>query len=729
MVTVCASCKGLQKQLHSLNSAQETGKDILQWMNTSLRELRTSSASCRACALILNGILSHHDRFHDQYEEDVFIKVESYRSKPDQDAQDHLSVEVWWKGRHGQSAREDEEEADDDEQYGGYPDLKLEFFTDGDGQSSFSAIGRGLPISENPLQDFGLCSAQSMISNCLSSHSICKSRHSGPTTLPRRILDLFAEDSMSVRLHESEYLEAERRHEYGEYVALCHVWGLADNLPKLTTTTLQEYKKTIAWSTFPIALQEAILLTRAMKIRWLWIDSLCLMQDETQEKLEESLQMDDIFGNAFLTIAATSAIESSTHPLFSVKKQPFKIQTQDNQGLPIKIYVREQPSHYSFKALSDEGADMNDLEVPFNMSKESNLDTPLLTRAWPYTERLLSCRVLHFTKSEMVFECWEGHQCECGRIDNTIYDSRATDRIKQEFGRLLAKTSSLLAIKRPGNGSAKVDNITSQLASTDLTGCPQILSKLREEALLKWSYIVTEYTARKITYDNDRLIAIASVARALSPAIQSGYIAGQWTCSTLSLLWYPDDSTQCHRTKVPNGQVPSWSWASIEGSSIFTETTSAMDLACRVSFGPKGKRACAWSPIMGEPMHLSAAMAAEVTFGITSTSPWAYHLSKNNVSVDFTPDVVPLQGEDAIQDCETLVCVLVSMTFRTTIVGLVLRASGSNIYRRVGLFECFKCTPEGGMSEDAENLFEYWFPEMQDMTQLDTFPKRTFTVV
>ena len=101
--------------------------------------------------------------------------------------------------------------------------------------------------------------------------------------------------------------------------------------------------------------------------------------------------------------------------------------------------------------------------------------------------------------------------------------------------------------------------------------------------------------------------------------------------------------------------------------------------------------------------------------------------------MDFTPDVVPLPAEDALQDGETLVCVLVSMTFRSSIVGIVLKpSSGNNTYRRVGRLECYECTPEGieqEMSEDAEALFEHWFPEIQDMTQLDNYPQRTFTVV
>jgi hypothetical protein len=591
-------------------------------------------------------------------------------------------------------------------------------------------------MTENPLQNNGLATARTLIRNCLESHATC-SRRGKPTTLPKRVLDLLTgDDSNSMRLHESEYVQEERRYEHGEYVALSHVWGLAKGIPKTTLATLQSHKKNIPRATLPRVYQEAIIFVRALGFRWLWIDSLCLIQDDVQEKLEDSLNMDDVFGNAFLTIAATSTSDSSSQPLFPPKTQLFKIQTTDNKGSLHKINVREQPSHYSFKAPFDGNAHMNEWELPFNMSEEANLHTPLLTRAWPYTERLLSPRVLHFTKSEMILECREGYQCECGRIDDSTYDSRPTDQVKQDFGRILAETAN-----RPqqvnGNGNPghnRMDNMTNQLASTNLTNDAQ-----REEAEQLWSYIITEYTARHLTYDSDRLIAIASIAKALSPTLHSGYIAGQWTFSTYGLLWYPSETSRCRRPKIAQGyNVPSWSWASVEGSPIFFDTTIAMDLACRASFGPKGKRASAWSPIMGEPLELSGAMAGEVVFHTSPSSSAqqpSYTLAKNGMAVDFSPDVMPPRGEDALQEGETLVCVFVSMTFRSSIVGIVLKPTNNvngNTYRRVGRLECYECTPEGvdqEMSEDAEALFEHWFPGIKDMAQLDSHPQRTFTVV
>jgi hypothetical protein len=583
-----------------------------------------------------------------------------------------------------------------------------------------------------------------MIKNCMSSHSRC--RQSKSPSLPKRVLDISGDDFKTVRLYEPEFNRQEHRYENGEYIALSHVWGTGNGLPKTTKETLQSHKEGIAWTTLPKAIQEAVVLTRALGFRWLWVDALCLVQDDLASKLDESTEMGEIYGNAFLTIAATSALDSSSQPLFAPIAPSFKIQTPDNRGSFSKVYVREQPSHYSFKAPFDEGAHMNDWELPFNTSEEANVNTPLLKRAWAFVERLLSVRVLHFTKSEMILECRDGYQCECGRIDDATFDSRTTDSIKQEFARLVAETNRRGSFDGSiSNTMDRVDSITSQFESTTLTDGAQEISHRREEALQLWSYIITEFTARSMTYNADRLLAISSIACLLSPALHSAYVAGQWTFSTMGLLWYPNDSTTCRKSRgYPGLNIPSWSWASIEGSPVSFDTASAMDLACRVCFASQQQNAqSSWSPLSGGALELSAPMAAEVTLVSSqsaddddnSTTP-CYSLQRNGIHVDFTPDMTPRgRNSDWLRSGETLVCVLVSMTFRSSIIGLVLQPSPTDgsVYRRVGRLECYECVRQGGdddeMSEDAEALFEHWFPEIQDMTQLDNYPLRRLTVV
>jgi len=581
--------------------------------------------------------------------------------------------------------------------------------TSAGGQSSFTAIGPGRPISENPLQDAGLSSARGMIKNCLSSHTICRPQK--PTTLPKRVLDV-GQDSNTIALHESAWNEVEKKHERGEYTALSYIRS-SEATPQTTKQNLQSHVQNVPWSTLPKLFQDAVLLTRALGIRYIFIDALCLLQDDDQALLEESLQTHHVFTNAFLTIAATSA-PSPTHPLFPPKPASFEIQATDTNNNPLAtIYIREQPSHYTFKAPFDEASHMNDWELPFgNMSERANVDTPLSKDAWAYTQRLLSPRVLHFTAEEMILECRESWTCECGRISDAAFDARCTDSIKQDFARVVCDALG------PANGV----NVSSQaLASTSTSATPA----QRNTALHLWTYIVTEFTTRHTPSPTHILPAIAPLARALSAAVGSGYIAGHFTCSTLSLLWYPNPNPNT-TSATTRTDLPTWSWSSCAGAPIHFDMHSAMDLACTLSFGPRGKRRGAWSPVQGEACVLSARLVADVVYRNAK-------VVRNGVGVAFRPDVC---GERMCEG-EGLVVVCVCMTYRSEILGIVLRVvrdeGVGDTYRRVGRFECVECRHEDdgedGMSEDAEALFGYWFPEIGDMMGLEGRAVEGFTVM
>jgi len=127
MVSVCSTCNGLQTHLRV--SDADTGVEAiepLRWLSSTLPSLRASTtAGCRACALILHGILLHHDRFANIKEEAIRISAESFPSTAKSRArgQDHLSVSVRW-------GVQDDDPNDYEPEQEGYPDLKLEFYTD-----------------------------------------------------------------------------------------------------------------------------------------------------------------------------------------------------------------------------------------------------------------------------------------------------------------------------------------------------------------------------------------------------------------------------------------------------------------------------------------------------------------------------------------------------------------------------------------------------------------------
>ncbi|OCL11897.1 HET-domain-containing protein [Glonium stellatum] len=719
MVSICKTCRGLQK---SQRTPEGGASGALQWFNTTLPLLRRSAtAGCRGCALILQGILLHHDRFIGVSEERLKISAESFLPGPDkQSVQAHLSVELRWKSR--EDIEPDTLELDYEEKY---PDLKLEFYAEKDGQTPFSAIGRGVRISQDFLTDSGLEAARAMIARCLSGHPKCQ--YTKPGHFPKRLVAVTSDDgSNGVRIHEST-------DDNMEYLTLSHCWGSRQNVLKTTKSALASHCQSIPWSSLPKTFQDAVAITRSLGFRYIWIDSLCIVQDDPDDYFDESQKLSDIYSGSFLTIAATSAPDSS-HGCFMPKQQPFKIQVTDANGSLYKIFVREQPSHHSFKGQFNEDDHMNDWVIPFNCQDAANAQTPLLKRAWAYEERLLSTRVLHFTQSEMILECMEGIQCECGRIDNPMYDPRTTDIIKRELANF-TRTNDILA-ETHDEACNGVDAVASQLADTGLDTEDTQKSGIKEELIQLWSYIITEYTARDLTFDRDRLLAIAGIARQLLHyPILGSYIAGHWTCSTLNLLWYPSDPS--HSRRSTSSKVPTWSWASVEGSPIYFDNTTAMDLACTANFpcevGRHGDGLQKWAPTSGGRIEISAAMATEVVLRIDSFH--GYSLTKNGVSVEFTPDVNRPEGDDKLAPGDTLICVLASMTYRSSITGFILKPLESQpdsyTYRRVGRFECYECDCDTNLDDpgDAEALLGLWFPEVEDMTELDNGPRRKFSVI
>ena len=221
------------------------------------------------------------------------------------------------------------------------------------------------------------------LGNCVNNHSTCCSYDGtlkeGSTPLPSRVLDVSPADC-ELRLCEPRNVAA-------RYVCLSHRWG---NSQPLTTTvaTLETRKRSIPFDTVPKTFQDAVIVTRKLGIRYLWIDSLCIIQDDLVDWEEQASSMCDIYKNAFLTLAATRC-ESCTEPL--LPSFCHAVDGVDEVGSPLKIGVRIECFHL------DNQHSMN----------------PLLTRGWVFQERLLSRRILHFGFDELFWECMEGTSCEC----------------------------------------------------------------------------------------------------------------------------------------------------------------------------------------------------------------------------------------------------------------------------------------------------------------------------
>ncbi len=152
--------------------------------------------------------------------------------------------------------------------------------------------------------------------------------------------------------------------------------------------TISKRLRGFAMAALPTTFQDAVSLTRSLKIRYLWIDSVCIIQDDRQDWRIESSRMCDMYSNAYLTIAATLATDDS---------QGFLRHRQSKLACIDLIYPAEetirlflQPDKANIGYYSD------------------SCDGPLHSRAWTLQERLLSRRILGFASNQMYWEC-RGH--------------------------------------------------------------------------------------------------------------------------------------------------------------------------------------------------------------------------------------------------------------------------------------------------------------------------------
>jgi hypothetical protein len=167
----------------------------------------------------------------------------------------------------------------------------------------------------------------------------------------------------------------------GRYIALSHRWGTYAPL-KTTKTTIGIHCEEIIFADLPRTFRDAVIVTRKLGVRYLWIESLCIVQDDPQDWLCESAMMGEIFANSYCTLAATSA-EDCNGGLFVPRTMSRSVKLTDSSGNPAITFYSSVEDQFE--------RDLHDGE--------------LNSRGWVLQERLLSPRIIHFTAVQTFWEC------------------------------------------------------------------------------------------------------------------------------------------------------------------------------------------------------------------------------------------------------------------------------------------------------------------------------------
>jgi hypothetical protein len=333
---------------------------------------------------------------------------------------------------------------------------------------------------------------------CLEDHPLCKPPNR--SFCPTRLLEIM-DDSLAKLVLTSEQGPND------PYVAFSHCWGKAKTL-KLLQDNMAQLLAEIRISELPTSYKEAIIVCRSMGFRYIWIDSLCIIQDSRQDWQQEALTMKDVYQNSSLNLCASAAAENSEA---SFKSRDLTLIAP----LEISPGWANGEIHYITK---------------FDMHNEEISYSPLQSRAWVVQEYYLSHRSLSLTKSQMWWQCRQRIACETfpsgypqGSIDPTRLKHMREGKEGQNFG-----------------GEERQHDY-------------------------EWYRLVEDYCRCGLTVSTDKLIAFAGVAQAFRRFYpHDRYIAGFWSSQLpLALCWSTDNSSITYR---PNGYIaPTWSWASVKG--------------------------------------------------------------------------------------------------------------------------------------------------------------------
>jgi hypothetical protein len=137
--------------------------------------------------------------------------------------------------------------------------------------------------------------------------------------------------------------------------------------------------KNITWEELPSLFQQAFEFTYWLDVKYLWIDSLCILQDDKEDWSHEGMKTAGIYANAKLTLAAICAEDSAGKMFYNVNEREIRVKVDglESIGVTDEICVRIAPPHA--------------LET-----------APSLRRAWVFQERILSPRYLHFLSFELI---------------------------------------------------------------------------------------------------------------------------------------------------------------------------------------------------------------------------------------------------------------------------------------------------------------------------------------
>jgi Heterokaryon incompatibility protein (HET) len=566
---LCSLCDGLD--LRNLTDNGNEVQDIIH--QKSLLALKQSAPSCALCRLFFDQLSDKlaHQNFDDSVWSDSPIVLRGRQ---------HLDEDYYPQGIYALKVRCDRAKVY--AVFGLYPDEE-----DSNVPPEGIIIGGGIKPPEDRADLL-----REWIQTCNMSHQNCSDL---ANQLPTRIVDV-GEDGIR-----EPYLKISSPGETAHYIALSHCWGSNPTaVVRTTTATIGCHKQQLPLSTLPKTFRDAIAITRSLGIQFLWIDSLCIIQDEPADWERESAVMCAVYSQAYLTIAASASKDSSGGcflPRPRGKHVRVKCSLSPTRGGNSNMYGNGGANagpRYSRVFIRPQPLNFDDLD-------HSHLNT----RAWVAQERLLSPRTVHYGADQLFWECRTTRAAEDG-----VPVSADTQQRLLWDGRLHLFPSS-----------------------GPHTRSDASLARL----VWDWYHMVENYSARGLTKAGDKLPAISGIAALVSTriaytlwgteavdpmAMTTLYVAGLWSCHfPYGLLWHRRGPEWLARPQLAEGyRAPSWSWAAWDGE-VAMPSSADIESSSNPALSTADEIRAAVTPLGLDPRGKLAAGFVQLTARLKAADP------------------------------------------------------------------------------------------------------------
>ncbi|KAK0631333.1 heterokaryon incompatibility protein-domain-containing protein [Immersiella caudata] len=387
------------------------------------------------------------------------------------------------------------------------------------------------------------------LDNCLSpqsNHTHCDREPDFPVNWPQRILRIAGQTAVLADFNPTEHA--------GQYAALSYCWGSEDELrrnPPLKTTasTWNRMRSGVDISDMPLTIRQALTICSRLDIEYIWVDALCIVQDDKADWEIEARKMATVYSLAKVTIIAASSTSCHSGFLDAVHLAgaPFELPAQIKWPPTMKLVARKTNTstfHFDLKDFANFD--------PVSVAPTESLDA-IDHRGWTFQEEYLATRYIKFTKEDIQWQCRDDAGCLCGQA----VQKNERRAIYQD---LWATASQVVS------GSSKAHKTSA--ATVNRAFC--------EAGRACWETIVKDFSRRQFTSANDKLLALSGLVSRLapnmqSPTVDSTYIAGMWKNMLLdggALSWRCLESAQ---GRPPTNTIiaPSFSWASLDVGVVY----------------------------------------------------------------------------------------------------------------------------------------------------------------